>query len=150
MARRGNGAGWGGPARGFGKGDGWGGPAKGPTQVAAPGPRFTRDMQPTDRSTYATTREMRLKRSAWLEDKLMHLAEVAEREETQLAAATKLHAIYNGQPVARNITLNTDDVSDLSDEQIRSELERFGDPAASAETGTTSPSVSPGLPDILH
>ena len=98
-ARRGNGFVYK-PSAGPGAGDGWGGSAKGAgTGGPKPAP-FSSENQPSDRSTVKSTRELRAKRTEELEDILLGLARTADRQETQVMAATKLHAIYNGQPVA--------------------------------------------------
>ena len=46
---------------------------------------------------------IKAERSLMLEDHLFKLATGAEREDTQVSAAVRLHAIYNGTPVARNL-----------------------------------------------
>jgi hypothetical protein len=136
---------------GVGRGTGWGGPARGASQSQAEkASSFTSSNQPVEPGARWDRRREREVRTQQLEDMLFALAGRAEREETRVTAAVKLHAIYNGQPVARNITLNTDDVSDLSDEQLRAELERFGDSPASTEAGAASTSVSAKLSDVRH
>lgn len=92
---KGNGAGWGGQAKGAStsrirKGDPDG------IQARAHLPEVT------------AAREARI---AALKDKLFDLANHAEREETQLAATVAYLNREEGMPVARNITANVDDVS---------------------------------------
>jgi hypothetical protein len=66
------------------------------------------------------------RRVAALEDRLYHLALNAENEMVRINAAARLHAIYNGAPVARTITTIADDISEMSDDAIRAELARYG------------------------
>lgn len=107
-------AGWAGPAKGAGKG----GPAvpftgDSPTRVTHPGPAWPRSQR----------REMIAQRSVELENMLYGLAMESEDEKIRVMAATRLYEIYNGAPVARNINVNTDDVSALTDDELRSQLE---------------------------
>jgi hypothetical protein len=144
--RKGNGAGHGGPAKGAGQGDGWGGPAKGvkvPRGTSPKTPGFG-DFEPGNTLQMNRTgkAEMRAARTEMLEEKLFNLAMDAEREETQMNAAARLHAIYNGQPVAKTVTANADDIADLSDDAIRAELARIRGDGAEAGEGAKAP----GLP----
>jgi hypothetical protein len=104
-------------------GDGWGGPAKGlgsPVKdIRAHGPR-------APRLKSALRKEERAHRARVLEDELFRLSQEAEREETRVSAAAKLHAIYEGQPIGRQITYSTDDLGELSDDQIAEELAKLG------------------------
>ncbi len=52
-------------------------------------------------------------------------AKKAVTPETRLAAAQRLHAIYNGQPVARQINTTTDDIGNMTDDAIRDELAKL-------------------------
>lgn len=158
--RKGNGAGHGGPATGLGQGDGWGGPTSGyepkPAQqftaenAEATGFDFTE--APKDRNGRAipsSRRELKRRRAERMEDVLFGLADdVAQHPMVRLNAATKLHAIYEGQPVARNINANVDDVSQLSDDAIRDELARLSREATSPAEGDAAadlPGESGGL-----
>jgi hypothetical protein len=94
--RRGNGA---------GKGDGWGGPPKGE------GTRYVKgEVQPLqgkgNTAEVVAKREARLAR---MEDVIFDLAENAQREETQLAAAIAFRNQILGLPIARSINANVDD-----------------------------------------
>ncbi|MDB5482995.1 MAG: hypothetical protein JWO83_4048 [Caulobacteraceae bacterium] len=53
------------------------------------------------RERAAGRREAKARRVAALEDLLFHLALNAERDETRIAAAARLHAIYCGHPAIR-------------------------------------------------
>lgn len=120
-----------------GQGDGWGGPAKGAGR-GGPAKPFTKDFQPPSKAPDGDKKALRRIRTEQLEDMLFSLAEAAQREETRISAAVRLHAIYNGQPVARNINVNTDDVANLSDDELRAELERAGGAAPEAAKGASA------------
>ncbi len=114
---RGNGAGC-----GFSSGDGWGGPARGggdrPARPFGVGNRAALAVRP-DRRERA---EQRRQSTEEMEKLLYHLALHAEREETQLAAAVRLHDIYEGAPVAMAVTVQVDDLTGLSDDELRQML----------------------------
>lgn len=146
------------PSAGPGKGEGWGGPAKGARQ---PAPAFTRDSatratipggrgDPAKMAARRNRREIAEERSRKLEDHLYRLALKAKHEETQVTAATKLHAIYQGQPVARNMNLNVDDVSQLSDDELRAEMARAGGASAAAAPGNAPEGVPPESDGVVH
>jgi hypothetical protein len=98
----------------------------------------------------AALKAFRQRRAEVLEDHLYKLALEAEREEVQVQAATRLHAIYEGLPVARVINTTVDDVGAMSDDALRDELARLGGEAASAAAGTASQGM-PGKPeDVVH
>jgi hypothetical protein len=126
---------------GPGKGDGWGGPAKGGgTGTRKP---FTADSE--TRVTHIITdgkppplsdrKALRRQRTEALEDILFDIAGASERDETRVSAAVRLHAIYNGQPVARNINVNTDDIANLTDDELRAELAGAGGETGPAAEG---------------
>lgn len=119
----GQGAGHGGPAGGWGQGDGWGGPARGPGVPTAP---VMIPGQPADKRARSAAKKRRSEAlQAELEDLLFNLAVGAEREETRLSAAARLHAIYCGPPVARVMTAAVDDLSGLTDDELEAELARL-------------------------
>lgn len=68
---------------------------------------------------------MKEERTEDLEDLLYDLALNAERTETRITAAVRLHAIYNGSPVARQITASVDDLESMSREELEAELDRL-------------------------
>lgn len=139
---------------GAGKGDGWGGPAagEGSQETAAPPfePGNTANTGEEVTNKRLKTLVSRAQRTAAIEERLFELAMTAEREETQVQAGTKLHAIYNGQPVARNVNTTVDDVSQLSDDAIRSELERAGGTSAAADAGVEAPRVPKRPDEVVH
>lgn len=94
MRRRGNGSGHGGPAAGAG----WGGPARGAsTSRIKPGdPEGIQRM-----SNDAAVKARRAQRAAEMEDVLYDIARAGEAEMARINAAARLHAIYEGLPVAR-------------------------------------------------
>jgi hypothetical protein len=137
MPKGSTGTGHGGPAKGVGKGDGWGGPPSG-----RPGKALIIEGRPSFEpgNLHGMTRngkaERRAERSEQMETVLYNLALGAEREETQMNAAVRLHAIYNGQPVAKVVSTSVDDVSDLSDDAIRAELAILSGASPDAGEGT--------------
>jgi hypothetical protein len=127
---------------GVGKGDGWGGPAKGgggnerkPFTTNSP-TRVTHTITDGTPPPLSDRKALRRQRTELLEDMLFDIAEKSERDETRVSAAVRLHAIYNGQPVARNLNVNTDDIANLSDDELRAELARAGGASGSAAAGT--------------
>lgn len=143
----GHGPGHGGPAKGAGRGgDAKPFTADSPTREWYPGGKG----DPMKMAARADRREIRRQRVEEIEDHLYDLALNAERQETQVLAATRLHAIYEGQPVARQITANVDDVSRLNDDDLRNELARLGGAATGAASGDAAARV-PGEPgDVVH
>ena len=81
-------------------GAGWGGPAKG----AGAGPEALIPGQPPEKRLI-TAENVRAKaeRLAHLEDRLFDLSMVDERDMVSVAAAKALHAILDGQPIARQL-----------------------------------------------
>ena len=94
--------------------------------------------------------QMKAERTAMLEDHLFKLATGAEREDTQVSAAVRLHAIYNGTPVARNLNVNTDDLSALSDAELAAEFARLTNPGNEAGAGNAPPKVPGKLGGVVH
>lgn len=147
--RVGNGPGRGGPAKGAGGSELWGGPAKGAGN--GPAKPFTAD---SPRPTYAPgaspKKDDRAARSRDLEDMLFDLATNSEKEDTRINAAVRLHAIWNGQPVAKNINLSVDDVRSLSDADLAAELARLGGAGGDLAAGDAQAGVPPEPTGILH
>jgi hypothetical protein len=114
--RRGKGAG-----KPGGAGKGWGGEAKG-----ASASRFTSEPQPMQGKAWTADvvrdREARL---ALLKDHLFNLATSADRQETQLSAAVAYLNREEGMPIARSVTTTVDDVSQLSDLDLATEIARL-------------------------
>jgi hypothetical protein len=61
-----------------------------------------------------------------MRQKILNLARTAQREETQLSAATAYLNRVEGQPIARTLAAKVDDISSLDDRELLSELARFG------------------------
>lgn len=103
MARYGNGA---------GKGDGWGGPARGAAVDRKDrAPAFEAGHTLSQGShDMSGTEKVRL-----LKEHLYRLATEAQREETQIAAATAWLDRHEGKPIARNVNMTPGDVSLLDD-----------------------------------
>src|SRR6476646_6856394 len=147
----------GGLPNGVGAGDGWGGPARGAGVPDENRPfdsesgRAAAAKRIADREAGLMSKaDNRRQRSEALENRLYELAFGAEREETQVAAAVKLHAIYNGSPVARNLNVQADDISQLSDDELRAELARASREAPASVEGAEEAGMPPQLPGILH
>lgn len=117
--RRGNGA---------GKGDGWGGEAKGAgNHGAGPG-----------RPTVAEAPAIQADKAARLDavkNKIFDLAMNADRQETQLSAAVAFLNREEGTPIARSITVQTDDLASLSDADLAERLAHLERVAAAAGDG---------------
>lgn len=110
-------------------GPGWGGPAKGAGKGGKAKP-FTADSE--TRVTHSgpaaplsDRKALKRLRSEQLEDMLFDIAQTTERDDTKISAITRLHAIWNGQPIAKNINVAKDDLAALSDDEINAELERI-------------------------
>jgi hypothetical protein len=147
----------GGPANGPGQGDGWGGPLRGAGNSNKRGvfnsenARFAVTKKIADREVGIMSKaDIRRQRTEELETLLYKLAIGAEREETQVSAATKLHAIYNGQPVARNLNVQADDISQLSDDELRAELARASGETLAPDEGVEVAGMPRQLPGVLH
>lgn len=74
--------------------------------------------------TAQSKKELKAQRVEQLEATLFDIAMHSERDEARIMAATRLHAIYEGQPIARTISANVDDLSQLSDEQLKDDIAR--------------------------
>ncbi len=108
---------------GAGQGDGWGGPAKGAGRGSPP--LLIPGLDAAKRDRALTRQALKEERTEDLEDLLYDLALNAERTETRITAAVRLHAIYNGSPVARQITASVDDLESMSREELEAELDRL-------------------------
>lgn len=113
-----------GPGCGSSSGTGWGGPARGgdyrPARPFGLGNAAGLAVHP-DRQARAARRRQH---AVELEDTLYHLAFHAGSQDVQVAAAARLHAIYEGRPVARNINATVDDLAVLSDDDLCALLDR--------------------------
>lgn len=113
---------------GVGQGDGWGGPAKGADPARKPKSTAAALVPGCDtakRQDAAVRRERKDIVSEEMFAKLVHLARHAEREETQLAAASKLLDRIEGLPVARQIITDETDISRMTDEELHVEIARL-------------------------
>lgn len=115
------------PASGIPAGGmGWGGPAKGSDPNRTPSKTLA-EVHPVQSDTtpksgmYANKKARAEKMEAVLETIALDEREGAM---VRVQAASKLHAILEGAPVARNINTNVDDLSNLTDEELERELER--------------------------
>ena len=124
-----------------GNGAGWGGPAKGEGIAGEPVPFDAGNQAAVGHGGYDLTRQQ--KREA-LHRKLYDLAMGAETEAVQLAATNACLDRLEGKPIALNVNLDADGFADLDDAALdarRQELERELDAARSravaAAAGTT-------------
>lgn len=144
---------------GPGLGAGWCGPAKG--AGALPAKAYTADSETRRSITVADNfnpteqlyrqdrqklsrdrRALKLQRTINLEDRLYQIA-MGEFEASAVAvqANARLHAIWNGQPVATNVNLTSDDIPSLTDDELREELERTSGTTITVTAGTESPDL---------
>lgn len=142
-------------ADGSSQGTGWGGPArpnnKGVKDIfdedpekAAAAKKYFMDKRP---ELLASKKE----RVRAMEDVLLDIAlNEGQHPGTRVNAASRLHAIYEGNPVNKNINANVDDVSEMSDEQLNAELSRVQGKIAEASSGATSAVDSDELPGVVH
>ena len=121
---KGNGAGWGGPAKGY---------SSGRAIPAKKGERRAALSSDDDKKLRMTRREFRKQRSEKLEDMFFDLAETAPEPMVKIHAASKLHAIYNGQPMATNLNVNLDDLGDRDAATNAAEIERLDRAASDLE-----------------
>lgn len=133
-------------------GTGYGGAAKG----AGAGPEaLIPGTSPEKQALSAAKVRDRKERVAHLEDALFDIATGAAgdaenpiRHDTRIMAATRLHAIYEGQPVQKSITAAVDDVSRLGDGELHAELARLSRAATDDPEGAP-PAGVPGQPSGL-
>lgn len=109
------------------QGAGWGGPAKG--FVNKPPKAFSSTHQPESRVSKlpegVTRAQLKEQRTKIIEDMLFEIATESDNAPLRMNAGAKLHAIYNGMPIARQVSTTVDDVSKMSDEELRAELSRL-------------------------
>lgn len=115
---------WGGPAKGAGRCKALGLPAKGPGWGRLiPSPIGLKNAN-------MTTEEMKKRDAERAEQMKKIILDIATDEkahpETRLSAANSMLNRIEGQAVARNINANVDDVSSLSDDELRQDLARLG------------------------
>jgi hypothetical protein len=136
------------PGTRVGNGAGWGGPAKGAStsRIRKGDPDGIQAM-----SNDPDIKARNAKRNAELKDHLYDLALHAEKQETQLAAANAWLNRDEGQPVARSINATVDDLSKLTDAELdaklRAELAAAGVATPSGEEAQ-APSREPG--GVVH
>lgn len=110
-----------GPATRHGNGSGLYGPAKGAGIGGAKRPAFepgNKAAAGADHSDVEQTRQAKAAKAETLKNHLYTLATTAEREDTQVRAAEAWLNREEGMPVARNITVATDDLSQLDDDAL--------------------------------
>lgn len=143
-----------------GNGAGHGGPANGPGSPAAP---FTADSETRETTAHLENgdavqqgyrtrrraerrerRQVKEERTLDLEDRLYDVAmgQAPDATANAVLAARSLHAIWNGQPVATNLNLTSDDIPNLTDDEIAAEIARLG----GTGTETAPGDDAPGLP----
>ncbi len=111
---------------GVGQGPGWGGPAMGAGKGPAHDPaRLVPGRSAEVRLNAIERRERNEARAEALEELLFDLSFNAMREETQIAAAARLHAIYRGPPGTYQPPSDADYISSLSDEELEAEIKRL-------------------------
>lgn len=141
MPRRvGNGAGWGGPAKGAGN------PTPRPPFDGTPGP---------GRGHYSIKGEEKRARDERLAEEMRALYyDVAmtpdEPTPNRLAAATHLLNRIEGAPIARQVTAQIDDLSQLTDEQLaaeRARIDRMVSAFSEARMGAPVPPRSDSVDD---
>ena len=113
------------------KGAGWGGPAKGASRSRIK-PGDPDGIQPMSNDPAIKARNA--KRASEMEDVLYGIATSETAQEgNRISAAVKLHAIYEGLPIARTITANVSDPSKLTDADLAAIAAGGGAAAAEAE-----------------
>lgn len=141
--RYGNGAGWGGPAKGAGK------PARAfdADDAAAVRPAAGPGRGHISETT-AAKQAVAAERAEQMRAVLAEIAVAGRSEMARVQAAQALLNRIEGMPVQANLNVNTDDVSRLSDDELRAELARLGGDAAAAATGDAAAGDSPELPGL--
>jgi hypothetical protein len=136
------------PARGNQPhGFGWGGPPKGASVHNSGKPRV---MNMVTCKTPDEKRKLKEYRARRLEDILMNVAERSAFEHSKIAAASKLHSIYEGMPVARNLNATVTDFKGMTDDELRAELERVEREEASTIEGTAVEVMPPKLRKVVR
>ena len=131
-----------------GNGAGYGGPAKGPGADAPMQPPFEAGNQtaagPHDNTTGAEQRA----------EMLAIITEVAKDRSqpgmARISAADKWLDRYEGKPLARNLNINTDELADLDDDALaarRADLERA---LRAGVGGTETPPDPQGRAGLVH
>lgn len=119
-------------SHGLGQGAGWGGPAKGAraSRIKPGDPDGIRTMR-----NDPAVKARKAARAAEMEDVLYGIALRGEQEMARINAATRLHAIYEGMPIARTVTATVSDPSQLTDADLAAIATGGREPAAEAPSG---------------
>ena len=127
--RIGNGMGWGGPARGAS-----GKPAV-PFSATSPTRRTVSrgNGDPLKRAARMDRQATDAAGAQTLKDELLRLATTADTDTVKIWAATAWLNRVEGLPVARAVTVTTDNLRTLSDDALRSELALIVAPARAAD-----------------
>ena len=128
--RRGNG-GWGGPAKGKGRGDGIPKPwtKDTPTLTTKPG----HHPEPTPAKLSRMERAARDQEQAeQMRANLVNSALTGKTEKARVAASVAVLNRLEGMPLARNVNLNVNDASSLTDDEIAAEIDALTSRARSA------------------
>lgn len=141
--RRGNG-GWGGPAKGAGRGDGIPRPWTKDTPTLTTKPGHHPEITPAKLS--------RMERAARDQEQadqmranLVQLALHGKTENARVAASVAVLNRLEGMPLARNVNLNVNDASSLTDDEIAAELNALTSRARAA-AGIDAGNDAPELP----
>jgi len=142
-----NGPGYGGPA----KGAGWGREKSGSVRQELK-PFGPDNPAPPRHRTPEELAARKLELAGRVDEYLDMWHEIAcNRKEytgNRMAAMEKAANRIEGTPVARNVNVNTDDVSHLSDDELRAELERISRAAGQAAAGNEAPGSEERSPSV--
>ncbi len=152
MAR--SGGTWRKSANGAPKGLGYGGEAKGAGNNSEPKPFELGNQVALNRfkPENVSKREWDQQRTEELEALLLEAARGANTwgNIPSESAAAKLHAIINGQPVARHENKDVDEFSNLTDDEVAAKRAEFEQALREAAGGAASPSTEEELPRVRH
>ncbi len=132
---------------GVGVGQGWGGSPKGAGTGKRPAYKAGERMegQGAGRGNFSLAGEERRARderhAELMKERMFTLALGAEREETQLSASVAYLNRLEGTPLTRTLNASIDDLSSLSDDDLRAEIERLDRAAREAGAGNVAPAV---------
>ena len=139
--RYGNGAGWGGPAKGAGSAaPSFTTGAGEPTREKGPGPGRGHISEAT-----AAKRAADAERGEEMRRVLRDIAVAGRSEMARVQAAQALLNRIEGMPVQANLNVNSDDLSHLTDDELRAELARISAEADRGDAEAEGQSELPGV-----